>query len=88
MKPLLTKKRIVWLALAAAGILALILPGRALIESDGFMKTLAPQPPGPQDKGDPKLDYALNKFLRIVYFRAPFHHTAQPIDSVFINLAV
>jgi len=66
MKPLLTKKRIVWLALlAAAGVLALVFPGRALNGGDGFLRTLSPQPPGPPDKGDPKLEYALNKFLRL-----------------------
>jgi Subtilase family len=65
MKPLWTKKTVLWLALVAVGILGLIIPGRAVLDNDGFLQTIAPDLPNPPDKGDPKMEYALNKFLRL-----------------------
>ncbi len=65
MKRQLSRKRAGWLALVAVGVLALMLPGRAVLEGDGFEKSLAPPIPVASDKGDPKLEYALNKYLRL-----------------------
>jgi len=69
MKLFARKMRIGWLVFAFAAAVLILLPGKAVVQEDTLHKAEVPQInlPTAADKGDPKMDYALNKFLKIFY---------------------